>query len=78
MSRLTIIDPAAGRLLPPVHRAITLDDVRLEIGARCDRLVSRQRGGYSAARARAIVALRSAYDALATLTSTDAGRGAEP
>jgi hypothetical protein len=32
--RLTIIDPLAPTLLPAQHRAITLDDMRMEIAAR--------------------------------------------
>lgn len=61
---LTIIDPRAAQILPPVHRAITLDDVRMEIAARCDRLVGRQRRSYCAGRARVIAELQASFDAL--------------
>lgn len=61
---LTIVDPRAAQLYPPVHRAITLDDMRMELAARCDSLMGRQRRGYSQARAKVITDLRAAYDAL--------------
>jgi hypothetical protein len=53
---LTIIDP--------VHRAITMDDMRMEIAARCDRLVGRQRRRYCPQRAETITELQASFDAL--------------
>lgn len=61
---MIIVDPRAARIHPPVMRTLTLDDVRMAIAARCDRLVARQRGGWDAGRQRVIEEMRVSYDAL--------------